>query len=186
MSKDFTVRLNQIKDRLLSDELLNNAGLGNEIGFYIFDYPPEFELEVRQHLEHILPQMPINIASVNLFELLIDYLKREDIYDSATEMQISDGDAELFGALEGVLEGSVIAPEIARVLDFEESDIVLIYGIGNSFPLLRTHDLLNNLQSVLGDKPLVVFYPGIYSGQTLSLFGKLKDENYYRAFRLVP
>lgn len=186
MSKDFTKRLNQVKDRLMSDELLTNSGLGNEIGFYIFDYPPEFELEVRKHLEHILPQMPINVSAINLFELLVDYLKREDIYDSAKEMQIESGDTELANALEGVLEGGLIAPEIVRASQFEENDLILIYGIGNSYPLLRTHDLLNNLQPILGNTPLVIFYPGKYSGQTLSLFGKLKDENYYRAFRLVP
>ncbi len=41
MKENFYERLNLIKPRLASTELLNNAGLGNEIGFYIFDYPPE-------------------------------------------------------------------------------------------------------------------------------------------------
>ena len=34
-------RLNSAFDRIISPELLGNAGIGNEIGFYIFDYPAE-------------------------------------------------------------------------------------------------------------------------------------------------
>jgi hypothetical protein len=30
-----------------------------------------------------------------------------------------------------------------------------------------------------------MFFPGEYSGQELRLFGTIKDDNYYRAFRLV-
>jgi hypothetical protein len=40
MNPSFEERLNRILPRLTSNELLNNKGLGNEIGFYIFDYPP--------------------------------------------------------------------------------------------------------------------------------------------------
>ena len=67
----------------------------------------------------------------------------------------------------------------------EENDLVLVSGVGNAYPLLRSHNLLNNLHSLMGDTPLVMFYPGIYTGQGLRLFGKLKETNYYRAFQLV-
>ena len=30
-----------------------------------------------------------------------------------------------------------------------------------------------------------MFYPGVYDGQSLGLFGTLPDKPYYRAFRLV-
>jgi len=35
------------------------------------------------------------------------------------------------------------------------------------------------------DIPLVMFYPGVFTGQSLRLFGKIKETNYYRAFQLV-
>ena len=41
MSQTFNERLNQILPKLTSSDLLTNQGLGNEIGFWIFDYPPE-------------------------------------------------------------------------------------------------------------------------------------------------
>ena len=41
MSDQLTERLNRILPKLISDELLTGSGLGNEIWFYVFDYPAE-------------------------------------------------------------------------------------------------------------------------------------------------
>ena len=62
--------------------------------------------------------------------------------------------------------------------------MVFLSGVGSAFPLIRTHEILNNLHEKLPDTPVVVFYPGVYNLQELILFGLL-DANYYRAFRLV-
>ena len=74
----------------------------------------------------------------------------------------------------------------AEVAKPEQHDLVIVSGVGSVWPLLRSHTLLNNLQPVMGNTPLVMFYPGRYDGQSLRLFGKIKSNNYYRAFKLVP
>ena len=56
----------------------------------------------------------------------------------------------------------------------DQHDLVLISGVGSVWPLLRSHLLLNNVHPIMGQTPLVMFYPGRYDGQTLQLFGKLK------------
>lgn len=186
MKPNFYDRLNQIQDRLSSPELLGNTGLGNEIGFYIFDYPPEFELELRKHLDKILAGINRRVARIDLFEILVRYLDRRKILNSAIELQKHKGDAEMFKALKGSLdEEKRVAPDILECLNQIEHEIVVITGVGSVYPLLRTHRLLNCLQPLLKSTPLVVFYPGEYNGQSLSLFGRLSDDNYYRAFRLV-
>ena len=186
MKGNFYERLNLIKTRLASPEMLNNSGLGNEIGFYIFDYPPDEELAVRGHLEKILPEIPRKIAVVNLFELVVDYFKKRKILDSALNAQIQKGDAEILRVVKGALdEEKRIAPEFIDAARPHEHDLVIMTGVGSVYPLLRTHRLINCLHPLMHDTPLIVFYPGSYNGQTLSLFGELKDENYYRAFRLV-
>ena len=77
-------RLNQINPKLESKEFLDSAGLGNELAFYIFDYPPEEELEVRRFvglsLEY-LRRRNIRASHVNLFELVIDYLSRRKLLE---------------------------------------------------------------------------------------------------------
>lgn len=186
MINSFHARLNKLKDRLSSPELLSNKGLGNEIGFYIFDYPPQFELDVREHLEKTIQSINKKIIQIDLFQLLLDYLKRRNLLAAAMNLQKSKGDGEMLRALKGPLdEEKRIAPEIEALLKDQEFDLVVISGVGGCYPLIRVHRLLNCLQPILKDKPLVVFYPGEYDGQRLSLFGRLKDDNYYRAFRLV-
>ncbi|NLB82547.1 MAG: DUF1788 domain-containing protein, partial [Clostridiaceae bacterium] len=66
--------------------------------------------------------------------------------------------------------------------------IVLITGVGKSFPIIRSHTILNNLQSIFRRNPVVMMYPGRYEikhSMTLRLFERLDDDNYYRAFPLV-
>ena len=66
-----------------------------------------------------------------------------------------------------------------------EKAIIFITGIGKCYPIIRSHTVLNNLHLVIDNVPVVLFYPGSYDGQELVLFDEIKDDNYYRAFRLV-
>lgn len=188
--KTLQARMDKIMDRLLSEELLQNKGLGNEIGFYIFDYPPEYELEMRAHIQFILRQLPkkkpdLSFVHINLFEMIVNYLKSRDLLDRAIKMQKNEGDQKLLRSLRGPLDPKQLAKVFVSETDPANQDLILVSGVGNAYPLLRSHNLLNNLHSLMGDTPLVMFYPGVYTGQGLRLFGKLKEANYYRAFQLV-
>lgn len=187
---DFQNRLNQIIPRLTSEELLHNKGLAKDIGFYIFDYPPEKELEIREHVEFILNQLgkirpDLRVKHINLFGLIIEYLKSRNLLDKAITMQQKKGDEKLLAALKAPLAADKISKVLADEAQPEEHDLVIISNVGSAYPLVRSHNLLSNLQPVMGDTPLVMFYPGRFTGYGLSLFGKLKESNYYRAFQLV-
>ena len=191
MSDTLIERLNKILPKLISDEFLSGSGLGNEIPFYIFDYPPETELRVREQLlfllDHIPRQRPtLRLKHIDLFAFILDYMKSRKILDKAFRMQIQKGDEALLKALSGPLQESRLVNIFADQVQPDQHDLVLISGVGSVWPLLRSHLLLNNLHPIMGRTPLVMFYPGRYDGQTLQLFGKLKNNNYYRAFKLVP
>jgi hypothetical protein len=79
---------------------------------------------------------------------------------------------------------NVILPEIHSRLAKTNAKIVFLTGVGAVFPIIRSHTILNNLQTLVGDLPLVMFFPGTYNNQSLVLFDKLKDDNYYRAHNL--
>lgn len=204
MSDPLTDRLNRILPRLVSDDLLSGSGIGNEIAFYVFDYPPEDELRVRDHIRFVLDHIPrqkpgLRVKHVNLFDFVLDHLKARNFLDKALTMQREKGDEALKKALAGPLHPEKLAPLFAQVACPAEHDLVLVSGVGSVYPLLRTSSLLSNLQGIMGRTPLVLFYPGRYDQMTLKLFGKLslsasyegagktrKSEHYYRAFRLVP
>lgn len=183
-------RLNQITDRLQDKDVLSGAGLGNEIGFYIFDYPPEDEVEVRAQIRFVIEFLAkkrpdLKIAHVNLFELIIGYLKERNLLDRAIKLQRDKGDADLYKALKGPLHEEKIAKALISAADPQAHAMILLSGIGSAWPLIRSHTLLNALHPLMAGKPLIVFYPGSYDGQGLRLFNRLSDRNYYRAFRLV-
>ena len=191
MTDDFRSRLNKIADRLSTDELLSNKGLGNEIGFWIFDYPPERELEVRSFIDGVLlpgmakRQPALRPAVVNLFNLIIELLEDRKLLGRVLDIQTTKGDAAALTALRPVLKEDKLAERIASQIDFDQVDMLLLTGVGAAYPMLRSHTLLAGLQATMEDKPVVMFYPGRYDGFSLRLFNKLADDHYYRAFRLV-
>jgi hypothetical protein len=191
MSDRLTERLNQILPRVTSDEFLSGRGLGNEIAFYIFEYPPEEELRLREHIHFLLAHIPqrkpgLRIKHINLFDFVLDYLQSRNLLDKALKMQQEKGDEALKKALAGPLHENKLAPVFAEVAQPDQHDLLFMSGVGSVWPLLRSHTLLNNLHPLMGRTPLVMFYPGRYDGQSLRLFGKLKSNPYYRAFKLIP
>lgn len=201
MSDPLTHRLNQILPKLISEDFLSTRGIGNEIAFYIFDYAPEDELHIRKHIRFLLEHLPkhrpnLRVVHVNLFDFLIDYLKERNLLEKSFRLQREKGNDALLKALKGVLHEEKIARRFADTVKPSEHGLVLISGIGSVYPLLRSHTLLTNLHAIMGQTPLVMFYPGRYDTQTLRLFGKAgptggsagegkNETNYYRAFRLI-
>ena len=120
-----------------------------------------------------------------MFDLITDHLKERDILNRSFSLEQDKGTSALFNALKAPLKAEKLVLLIKDRLQQENYDLALIDGVGSVWPLIRSHSLLNNLQPVMGNIPLVLFYPGIYDGQALKLFGKLRSSNYYRAFRLV-
>lgn len=191
MSMAFEERLNRILPRITSDDFLQSKGLGNEIGFWIFDYPPERELEMRAFIDEvILPALgkrtpPIRFHNVNLFELVISLLQERGLLDKVMQMQAEKGNDAVAAPLRSVLKEDKLAQRIAQQVNLDEVDLLMLTGVGAAYPMLRTNTLLSALHPVMENTPLLMFYPGRYDGFSLSLFNKLADDHYYRAFRLV-
>ena len=191
MSAELQERLNQILPRVTSDDFLRGAGISNEIAFYILDYPPEQELVVREHVRFLIDRIPktkpeLRVAHVNLFDLVLDYLRGRNLLDRSLQMQREKGNDALMKALRAALHENKLAQVFEQAARPSENNLVLVSGVGSIYPLVRSHTLLNNLHAITGETPLLIFYPGRYDGQSLRFFGKLKNNNYYRAFKLVP
>lgn len=192
MTLSLEERLNQILPRVTSSDFLESKGLGNEIGFWIFDYPPERELDVRDFVSGtVLPALakqapPLRTAAVNLLSLVTDLLEERKLLDKAIEMQTGKGDDSTLAALRSVLKEDKLAQKIAIQFDVSQLDLLIITGVGAVYPMLRTHTLLSALHPIMGKTPLLMFFPGRYDGHSLRLFNTLAEDHYYRAFRLVP
>ena len=192
MNGSFEDRLNQILPRITSDDFLKSRGLGNEIGFWVFDYPPERELDVRQFLSGTIePALARSVPAighktVNLFDLAIGLLEERKLLDKAIDLQARKGDQAVLKELQAVLKEDRLAERLTKDTDVAGINMFILTGVGAVYPLLRTHTLLSALHAQVENKPVLMFYPGRYDGYSLRLFNKLSDDHYYRAFRLVP
>ena len=192
MTKNFEERLNQVLPRLASPDVLDNLGAGGEIGFWVFDYPPEHEMQMRSWItEVIAPGLPklkpgIRFKVVDLFDFVIDLLEERNLLDKAFAKQVKEGDESVLKSLRPVLKEDKLAARLVETVGVQDLDLLLIKGVGAVYPMLRTHTLLSALHPHMRDTPLVMFYPGRYDGHSLRLFNTLTEDHYYRAFRLVP
>ena len=180
-------RLDKILEKLQAPAFLANKGLGNEIGFYIFDYDPRDELIVREHIAYLKRTLNTEPSSrkvieFDLYAMILDLLIREGVLDDLPEIENEQGSKYIAEALRDIASPEVYVELIADQV--EGSDIVFLTGVGRVWPMVRSHNILNNLHHVLDKVPVIMFFPGNYDGAELRLFNKLKDDNYYRAFRL--
>lgn len=182
-------RLDLIIPKIGEEGFLDGRGLGNEVSFYIFDYNPKDELLVRDYTKLIRREFDkansnIEIIEFDLYNLLLELSKEMDIFEGIFEMEESEGKDALYdGLVEFCEDPSIFMEKIKEESD--SYDLIFITGVGKVFPFLRSHTLLNNLMEKIHGKPLIMFYPGEYDELSLKLFGKLDDNNYYRAFRLI-
>lgn len=185
-------RLEQILPRIKSDGFFEGRQLGNELNFHIFDYDPKDEMLVRDYIEFIKRKLnkahePHHIIEINLYQAIIDILNEKGFLEKNFEFEEKKGSEFVFDktrkALRLTLNNDLLVNYIKEKVG--PNHIVFITGVGQAYPIIRSHSILNNLHHVLDQNPLVMFFPGRYDGQSLSLFNLIKDDNYYRAFRLV-
>ena len=172
---------------------LRKQGLGNEVPFFICPFKPEESLEMdrlRRQLTNKLGQQGVRVLEIDLYDLTIQILKERGIWEQILEMEPTVGKEELKELLQGVLDPEQhLVPAMAAAMSAEEFDVLFLSGVGEVFPYIRSHNLLNNLQSTAKEKPTLLFFPGAYthsleSGASLDLFGRLRDDKYYRAFNI--
>lgn len=186
------VRIDELKEKLLDPKILTNQGLGNEVGFYIFDYKPEDELIVRnslpsvkRYVERESPEVKIQVF--DLYDIVIEFFENKGYMDKNFKLEDKRGSYALFGTMQKALRLATNNDWIVQYIreNMDEDAMIFVTGVGKVFPIVRSHSVLNNLQTVVEKKPLILFYPGKYENGQLKLFTLFKDDNYYRAFKII-
>lgn len=189
---EFNERLDKIWDRISDQDFLANRGVANEVRYYVFDYEPCDELIIRDKIKALKKQNNpdadrFQIVEFDLYEMVISILEEKGYIDKCVKFEEQKGMEYLYTAVTKMLrltnDDNLI---VNRILEnTPENAVVFLTGVGKVFPFVRSHNVLNNLHQVLDSVPVVMFYPGTWNGQSLSLFGTITDGNYYRAFPLI-
>lgn len=180
---------------LSGKRFLNMEGLSNEVPFFIYPYPPDYALDVARAKRRIKTRLAtekgVQVREVNLYDLSVEILKERGDWEEILEVERTIDKAEFTEVLRSMLNPQQhLAPAIAAKIADGGFDIFFLTGIGEVFPYIRSHNVLNNLQSVVTGKPMLMFFPGRYEqsdtlGSSLVLFGRLKDDQYYRAKNIL-
>ena len=192
-TKPVSERFEHLLSVISGQKFLQNQGIGNEVPFFICSYEPKESIDmelIKKQLIKQLHQKGVHVLEINLYDLAIELLQERDIFQQILEIESSVSKEELKELLQNVLDSEEhLIPAISKKLQDSDFNILFLSGVGEVFPYIRSHNVINNLQSTAKDKPTVMFFPGEYthsleSGASLDLFGLLQDDKYYRAFNI--
>ncbi len=189
---DLVERLDKMEEAIKKPSFRQSSGKANEVNYWVFDYPPEYELEVRERIKYMQKKNAkggeeFELVVFDLYDIIIDFLQDNDFLESCFSFEKKKGLDRITKAVSNSMKINDDDSYIVQYIRNNTPDnaVVFLTGVGKCFPILRSHKVLNNLHQAFVKAPVVMFFPGVYNEQELILFGEIKDDNYYRAFKLV-
>lgn len=195
--KTINERLDRMEQRLQDENFRRSRGLSGEVSYYVFDYNPKEELIVRDRVQRLkgtdtMVNFGYQLAIFDLYDVMLELLQEQDVLEDLKDLEEEEGTDYVFTTIADVLrfeeDDNMIIQYIVDHTPQEPDTIVFLTGVGKCYPILRSHKILNNLHQVMDHCPVILFFPGNYTGTALQIFGELKGDansNYYRAFPLV-
>jgi len=179
---------------ITSPRVLRATGPGNEIPFYICPFAPEDQVQMTEEcalLKAELEAEGVPVLEINLYDLMVGLLRELLDWDQLAEFERAESKDDLLQEMQSTLNlNEVLIPKIRELTGATPFRALFLTGVGEVFPVIRSHLILNNLQSVLKDAPTVIFFPGRYShgfanGSSLQVLCRLEEDHYYRAHNLL-
>tara|TARA_R110000850_G_scaffold52260_1_gene126522 strand:+ start:3137 stop:3739 length:603 start_codon:yes stop_codon:yes gene_type:complete len=179
---------------ITSERFLTKQGLGNEVPFFICPFPASEGLtmiEDRKDLVSRVGHSGVRVLDLSLYDIALELLEEREILEQVLEIETDSEKSEIKDLLQGVLDPEThLVPRIGAAIEAKPHDVIFLSGVGEVYPFIRSHNVLNNLQSTAKVAPTVLFFPGSYThalatGASLDLFGQLHDDKYYRAFNIL-
>jgi len=189
---DTGTKLQHLREKIQNQDLQHSRGLSNEVSYYILGYEPQDQPMVREAVDDMKRQLTratagIDIIEFNVYQIMWQLLDQMGIKDDVIDMESEDGIDYLAAQLNNTLgmtdSDNMFVQYMSERLPKHEV-VVFVTGIGEIFPLIRAHKILNTMHQIITRVPVVLFYPGKYDNLSLSMFGEIKEDNYYRAFQI--
>ncbi|MFI3199957.1 MAG: DUF1788 domain-containing protein [Eubacteriales bacterium] len=183
---DIKERLDKVRELIKQEEFLQGKGLSNEVNIRIFCYDSKDEMTIKQFVTQITtdPNLNCRMIECDLYKIFLEACEDIDILEAISDMEETDGKDFLLEQLHSTVREDEFIAKI-QYEPHQTGDVLLLTGIGEVFPFMRVHSLLEALQPHFSDIPILVMYPGEFTGYTLKLFNRLKPNDYYRAFNII-
>lgn len=176
-------RLDNLKIVIQQDDFLLGRGLSNEVNIRIFCYDAKEEMIVRHFIDRITSdKLACNVKYFDLYKVFLNICEDNRILDRIPSLEEKRGKDFLAKQFEKMCDAKTFASKMQYNPHLRGKDVVVFGGVGKVFPFMRVHSLLEAMQPLFTDVPILVFYPGMFDGHYLKLFNLLKPNEYYRAF----
>lgn len=189
--RDLVSEEKHLYDVLRSERFLKMEGLSKEVPFFIYHFPPSWAHGIGRMRDRVKTKLQsddgLRVMEINLYDLAIDLLKNRGVWERVLNLEPTMDKSEFREVLQDMLDPhDHLAPTLRARLDAQPSDMVFLTGTGEVFPFIRTHTVLENLQSVVVSQPMLTWFPGIYefthtSGHQLRALNLSVSDSYYRA-----
>ena len=183
---DLKQRLDELREYIQKKDFLEGKGLSNEVNIQMFCYDPKEEMAVRYFIEKLTtdPTLQCHLIECNLYKIFLQICEDKRILNSIPGLEEKKGKDFILKQLARTASNKVFIEKM-QYEPHEPGDVILITGVGEAFPFIRVHALLDAMQPYFSDVPILVMYPGEFDGRNMRLFGKLKPNPYYRAFNNI-
>lgn len=180
-------RLQELTDKIISNDVLENTGFGNEMKFRIFDYNPEDEYIIRDYINDYLIKKADNVIVIDIYDVVIEVLEELGYLQKCFEMEKEKG-TEYMNNL--IIDTLGIATDNDMIIDKMKEKIVpnkviILTGLGKAYSIIRAYTVISELQSSIETNSVIIMFPGKYEDLKFKLFNIIDDDNYYDAFTIV-
>ncbi len=179
-------RLDKLRERIQESDFLEGKGLSNEVNIHIFCYNAKDEMAIRHFTEQLITEQSLNchIIECNLYNIFLSICDDKRITNTIPSLEEKKGKDFILNQMIRLANNTVFVNKM-QYEPHNYGDVILITGVGEAFPFIRVHSLLEAMQPYFSDVPILVMYPGTYDGHYVRLFDKLKPNSYYRAFNII-
>lgn len=190
---DTNEKLEHLREKIRTSDFQHSRGLSNEVSYYILAYDPQDEPIVVENISNMKTQLNretvgVDIVEFNVYQIMWELVDQMGIRDAVIGMEAEDGIDYLAEQLNNAFEMTNSNNKFVQYMQDKLADrtdvVVFVTGLGQIYPLIRAHKILNTMHQIISDIPVVLFYPGKYDSLSLSMFGEAKEDNYYRAFQI--
>jgi len=190
---DTNEKLEHLREKIRTSDFQHSRGLSNEVSYYILAYDPQDEPIVVEDISNMKTQLNretvgVDIVEFNVYQIMWELIDQMGIRDAVIGMEAEDGIDYLAEQLNNAFEMTNSNNKFVQYMQDKLADrtdvVVFVTGLGQIYPLIRAHKILNTMHQIISDIPVVLFYPGKYDSLSLSMFGEAKEDNYYRAFQI--
>ena len=178
--------LDRIKGRISDANFLANKGLSNEVGIHVFKYEPQYELIVRDYIERLVntPSDDYRVIERDMYKIMLEILEEKRVLGTVPSLEEKKGKDYLLAQLQKIATQEAFLAKM-KYEPHERGDVLFLTGIGKVYPFMRSHKMLDSMQQEFSDIPIVMSYPAEFNGQSLRLYDKFHNGNYYRAINLL-